>query len=488
MGPLRTGILGLAGDRRAMSTTFIAQIRRHAATEREAIRSDTASLSYPELMERVEREAAALAAAGIGPGSIVGLSIADEVEHIVATLALMRTGAWHIALATHDTVTVRLAMATRVHATHIVASADVAALPGIRQLVWPLPAASAALGDSEGGVFLRTSGTTGEMNIVPLTAMDLAIQSARNAEYAGGRLFRPAAIEHNNSRRHRLYCAFMGGTNVVRPPGSFDVVDQCLRHGVTTLDLALMQAADLARSALPGKFPDIDIRVSGSAVPIDTRRQIEDRLTRRLYVRYGSTESGTISSALPGEHDDEETVGRVASGLDLQVVDDDGRPVAAGETGHIRLRGGGITAGYFDGPEQTARRFRDDWYWPGDMGALRPDGSLVVRGRADDMINLNGINIFPAEIERVLERHPDVAVAAALAIESAAHGQIPIAAVELRDGAVATERQLAGYAREHLALRAPRRIVVLDKLPRNSQGKVIRREIAAMIGMRRGTT
>lgn len=459
--------------------SFVEHFLRHAelAPSSEAISADGISISYFELVQRVERQAASLAGAGVGPGATVGIAIADEIEHLVACLALLRAGAWQVALASHDTEAERGSIAARVHATHVLSDRPEFAVSGAALVDWPPQPLGDPLGALRGGILLRTSGTTGGMNIVPLTDSELAIQSARNTEYSGGRLFRPASIEHNNSKRHRLYCAYMGGTNVLRRAGSFDVADYCRRHRVTTLDLALMQAADLAATTEPGAFPDIDIRVSGSAVPIDTRRRIEERLTRRLYVRYGSTETGTISSSIPGRHDETESVGPVVSGLELEIVDGDGIAMAYGEAGHIRLRGAGIAEGYFETPEQTQRRFRDGWFWPGDMGRLHDDGSLVVVGRADDMINLNGINIFPAEIERVLERHPAVQAAAALPLNSPAHGQIPVAAVELHPETVAEERELIAYAREHLALRAPRRILVLDKLPRNSQGKVLRQEI-----------
>jgi acyl-coenzyme A synthetase/AMP-(fatty) acid ligase len=305
------------------------------------------------------------------------------------------------------------------------------------------------------------------------------VQAARNAEYIDGRLLRPASIEHNNSKRHRLYCAAMGGTNVFRPEGAYDLVAFCRQTNVTTLDLALMQAADLASLPRSG-LERVDVRVSGSAIPFEVRSRIEQNVTRRLYVRYGSTESGTVSFAGPGEHDAEESVGQVVDGLELEIVSDAGLPLAVGEAGHIRMRGEGIAGGYFEGPEQTGRRFRDGWYWPGDLGSVRADGSLRILGRADDMINLNGINIFPSEIERVLEQHTDVRVAAALPLASAIHGQIPVAAVERRDGGLVTDRELVAYAREHLALRAPRRIIIVEQLPRNSQGKIVRRELAAL--------
>lgn len=457
-----------------------ARLREFARRGGEAVAVDDLSIEWAALLVQVEKEAAGLAAAGVGPGSTVGIAVAEEVEHFVACLALIRAGAWQIALATHDPEAERQAIAVRTGVTHVLSSGD-HSLPGIPHLAWPLGGGEPlSAGHPEGGVMLRTSGTTGTMNIVPLSAAALLVQADRNVEYAGGRLFRPASIEHNNSKRHRLYCAALGGTNVFRPLGAFDAIAYCREMRVTTLDLALMQAVDLAAKARDEALAGTDVRVSGSAVPHAVRRQVEQNLSRRLFVRYGSTESGTVSFAGPGEHDERGSVGGVVDGIDLQIVDAAGEPISAGQVGHIRMRGEGIVSGYFDGAEQTARRFRDGWYWPGDMGSLDAEGRLTIHGRADDMINLNGVNIFPSEIEQVLEAHPAVEAAAALPMASGIHGQIPVAAVELREGGVVTDRELVAYAREHLALRAPRRIIILDRLPRNDQDKILRREIAKL--------
>jgi long-chain acyl-CoA synthetase len=276
----------------------------------------------------------------------------------------------------------------------------------------------------------------------------------------------------------------MGGTNVFRPPRDFDEAMFCREYGVTCLDISRMHASNLAAQGGPGRFDGVKLRTGGSAIPIDVRRAIEQQVTPLLYVRYASTESGAIAMAGPGEHDEAETVGRPLPGVDLQIVGPDDRPLPTGETGRIRLRALGMATGYLDGGEQAASRFRDGWFWSGDVGMLRPDGSLIVQGRQDDMMILNGVNIFPAEIERVLERHPAVHVAAALPLPSRVHGQIPVAAVELRADAVAAPTELQSYAREHLGLRAPRRILVIDRLPRNSQGKIMRREIANLFEQR----
>lgn len=467
---------GQNADGGGVQLSFLTRIAAHGS--KIAVVTDAGQFDYRELLERIEERAVAYSRAGIGPGGVVGLEIADEVDHLVASLALISIGAYHLTLATHDPAAAKEALAARAGVTHVVTAHDIVRGIGAGR---PTPEGR------EGGVYLKTSGTTGDMNIVAFTGTQLGQQAERHPEYASERLLRLASIEHNNSKRHRLYCAFMGGANVFRPAGELDVAAFCRTHGVTCLDISRMHASDLASQGELGRFDGVKLRTGGSSVPYDVRRAIEHRVTAELYVRYASTETGAIAMARPGEHDEAESVGKPLPGVELQIVDPEGHVVAAGETGRIRLRAPGIAAGYLDGGEQTASRFRDGWFWPGDMGTLRPDGSLIVQGRQDDMMILNGINIFPAEIERVLERHPAVHMAAALPMTSAVHGQIPVAAVELRADGAATAQELQHYARESLALRAPRRILILPRLPLNSQGKVLRREIAALFDPKQRT-
>jgi acyl-CoA synthetase (AMP-forming)/AMP-acid ligase II len=440
-----------------------------------AIATERQSTTYADLADQVTEASAELRAAGVVPGAVVGLEAADEVEHLVLALALLALGTHHITLASHDPENVRKQLLTRARATHRASAQAVHRLP------------EGLLRAGEGGVYLKTSGTTGDMNIVPFTVEQLRQQAQRHPEYASERLLRLASIEHNNSKRHRLYCAFMGGTNVFRPHDDFDVASFCQFHGVTCLDISRMHASDLAARGELGRFDGVKLRTGGSAIPIDVRRAIEQHVTPLLYVRYASTESGAIAMARPGEHDDDESVGRPLAGVDLEIVTETGEPVPEGAPGLIRLRAAGVATGYLDSGEQSATRFRDGWFWPGDVGRLRPDGTLVVLGRADDMFILNGLNVFPAELERVLESHPAVKVAAASALKSKAHGDIPVAAVELVAGAEVTVLELMTFARERLALRAPRRILVVESLPRNSQGKLLRREVASIVDASRKT-
>ncbi len=467
-----------------MSPGFCERLRHHAARRpgHAAIATARDSLSYAQLLRRVEAGLGYLRRHGIAQGAVVGLALDDEVEHLIASLSLMAAGATQITLATHDAAALRARLAERVRVSHVLSASDAYRIPGTTFLNFPgQEQASAALADDlpadVATLFLRTSGTTGDMNIVAFSERQIADQAARHDDYAGERLLRLASIEHNNSKRHRLYCVWAGGTNVFRPRKPIDIVDFALRHEVTCLDISRMHASDLAATHDAHRLAGIKLRTGGSEVPVDVRRSIEKSVTRNLYVRYAATECGGIAMARPGEHDAEASAGRLLEGVELEIVDADGNVLPSGDAGEIRLRAPGMATAYVDSPVDSAARFRDGWFYPGGVGYLRADGHLVVQGRKDDMIILNGLNIFPAEIERVLEAHPAVSVAAALSLPSPVHGQIPVAAVELRTNAVVTVSELRLYARQHLALRSPRRILILPSLPRNAQGKIMRRVI-----------
>jgi acyl-CoA synthetase (AMP-forming)/AMP-acid ligase II len=181
--------------------------------------------------------------------------------------------------------------------------------------------------------------------------------------------------------------------------------------------------------------------------------------------------------AMPGEHDVDECSGRPIDGVELRIVDASGSVVPQGTVGEIALRTPGMVTAYFGNEAQTAARFRVGWFYPGDVGLIRSDGQLVVQGRKDEMIIMNGLNIFPKEIESVLESHPAIRIAAALALPSRTHGDIPVAAVELAANSELSGPDIQRWAHGQLGPRSPKRIVIVDRLPRNSQGKITKKDL-----------
>jgi acyl-CoA synthetase (AMP-forming)/AMP-acid ligase II len=234
--------------------------------------------------------------------------------------------------------------------------------------------------------------------------------------------------------------------------------------------------AEAAAPGFPGWPAGTALVVTGGALSGPLRQEVCARVTRNLMVLYGATETGPISLATPEEvlaHPD--TVGRPYPQVAVRIVDDAGRPVPRGARGLIRIRTPAGVTRYLDDEEATGRAFHDGWFEPGDVCEAVADGSLIYAGRADDMMNLGSIKIFPAEIEAAAEGFPGLVECAAFALRAPALGDIPVLAAVAREDFDAAA--LLAHCRARLGVRAPRKVVVLPALPRNAVGKVVRRDL-----------
>jgi len=220
-----------------------------------------------------------------------------------------------------------------------------------------------------------------------------------------------------------------------------------------------------------------------AATPVDP--VIAEEFIRRtgIGVRagYGTSELPVINQN-PVDHPELwrlDSVGPEAPDSPVRIVDpDDGSPRAAGVEGEIQITGPDLMLGYLP-EEANADAFTDDgWFRTGDLGWVGDDGWLHITGRLKDLIRVNAFQVAPAEVEHELMTHPAVADCAVFGVPDPATGEKPIAAVVLRPGAAATEDELAAYVAERLATyKHLKRVVLLDELPRNAGGKVLRREL-----------
>ncbi len=224
-----------------------------------------------------------------------------------------------------------------------------------------------------------------------------------------------------------------------------------------------------------------------STVSGSLRRRVRERLCSKLYVLYGTNESSTMCvTELKDVYAVQGTVGRPNKGFELQVVGPGEKPLPHGEPGTIRVKSRTSIDGYFQDEESTRQFFRNGWFYPGDHGVITNDGQLIHLGRADDLMIMNGINIYPSEIEQVLCSHPEVHDVAAMPLTHEVHQDIPVCAVVLEKNANETAEDLLDFAREKLGASAPFRIVILDAIPCNEQGKPMRAELHKMIVDRLG--
>jgi acyl-CoA synthetase (AMP-forming)/AMP-acid ligase II len=446
-------------------------------------------IPYGALALASRRMAAWLLRQGIAPGDRVGLTLREDLWHLLATLGLLRIGCAQVTLGSHDPPAMRAAFARRLGVAVALGESAADALPGIslllpdiagiiadRSLDGPLPALA------EGTLILTSSGTTGRPKVVEMTARVLAEQAALTRDWGRVR-HRIASAEFNNGKRHQMQVLAVGGTEVlVNNARDRPLAEVCAAFGVDRVDMAPLVAerllAELARPGATPWPPGAMIMMSGARAPAALRAELQARVTRLVGVNLGCTEAGGIAIAGPDDHAvHPETVGFPFAGTRVEVVDDAGRALPPNEPGRVRVTSRAIVAGYLDDPEATARAFRDGWFLPGDAGWFTPEGALVLAGRADDMMNLGTIKIFPAEIEAAAEGFPGLVDCAAFA-RASTFGDIPLLAVVARDGFDAAA--LLEHCRARLGLRAPRGVVVLPALPRNAAGKVVRRDLAAL--------
>jgi fatty-acyl-CoA synthase len=238
-----------------------------------------------------------------------------------------------------------------------------------------------------------------------------------------------------------------------------------------------------ARDALPRLMK---VATAGSAPPMATIQGAEEKFGWRVIQIYGLTETApflTVSKIKP--HMDDWTpeqkfrvqakTGYAMIGVDLRVVDDDGRDVAAdsGEVGEVLARSNVVMAGYWRQQEATDAVIVDGWFHTGDMGTIDSEGYLEVVDRKKDLIISGGENISSIEVEGLLYKHPAVLEAAIIAAPDERWGEVPYAVVVLKEGAQATESDIIEFCRNRLAhFKCPKRVDFIDTLPRTATGKV----------------
>lgn len=453
-----------------------------------AIVSPDGTLRYRDLHARVAGCAAWLRTLGIERGERVGITIADEPLHLVVALALASLGAAHLTLASHDGPAGRARLAARIGARRVLVAIEEHRLAELENVLvdperaasWtdvprdplPMPDPASFL------TFFTTSGTTGEAKIIPVRHDDFLLQTARSKV---GRVLSLAPIEHAIAKRQFLYAVIRGTSVAVPGAGGMPIARLCAELGVDIIASNAPRAkALMGEAARFGRLPPgTELTAAGTRTSAAFRRQLLEQVCDAVHITYSLQECGSVARTI--ERDPEattDTVGRPHPGVDVVVVDPSGTPLPAGEVGEIRIRAPGMASGYLDDDAANARHFRDGWFQPGDLASFTHDRSLVVHGRADDVMILNGIKIAPAEIERALERHPSVRAVVAFPLRSPVHGEVPVAAVELVEGSRAEARDLQAYAREALGLRAPRRVIVVGSLPITEGGKVDVRELA----------
>ena len=371
---------------------------------------------------------------------------------------------------------------------------------GVVSLASPGGAAEAAAGGVEPlspelddvALVLHTSGTTSRPKRVPLAHRNLTA-SVENiiATYElsdGDVSLCVMPLFHVHGLVASTLSTLRSGGTVVVPPrfnplGFWPLVDEHRATWFSAVPTMFQALLSRARSGSAPRNPGRlrFIRSCSAALSPATMEQMESTFGVPVVEAYGMTEAAHQMASNPLPPDDR-IPGSVGPGTGVQIgiMDDAGELQTTGTVGEVVISGPNVIRGYESNPDANATSFVGDWFRTGDQGELDEQGVLTLRGRLKELINRSGEKISPVEIDEVLLSHPAVAEAVAFGVPHPAHGEEPTAAVVL--GSEVTERELVAHCRQSLAtFKVPRRIHIVDAIPRTATGKVQRRIVAEVV-------
>jgi acyl-CoA synthetase (AMP-forming)/AMP-acid ligase II len=274
------------------------------------------------------------------------------------------------------------------------------------------------------------------------------------------------------------------GFNALRFFGWLGVADASWYTAVPTMHQAILARATRNLETIAAHRLRF-IRSSSSSLPPQVMAELEAAFACPVIESYGMTEAShqMTSNPLPPRARKPGSVG-VAAGPQVAIMADDGGMVPAGEVGEIVIRGPNVTRGYEANPDANAQAFAYGWFHTGDQGTMDDEGYVRVTGRLKEIINRGGEKISPREVDEVIMDHPAVAQVITFAMPHAMLGEDVAAAVVLREGQSASERDIRDFVAARLAdFKVPRKVVILDEIPKGATGKLQRIGLAAKLGL-----
>ena len=353
---------------------------------------------------------------------------------------------------------------------------------------------SPAAGDT--ALLLHTSGTTSRPKLVPLSHGNLAASAAHIGKTLaltpGDRCLNIMPLFHIHGLVAAVLSSLAAGGGVFCTPG-FNALRFFSWLGeagptwytaVPTMHQAILSRADRNRDAI-GRTRLRFIRSSSASLPQQVMAELESAFGCPVIESYGMTEAAhqMTSNPLPPRPRKPGSVGP-AAGPEVAIMADDGTMQPAGATGEIVIRGPNVTAGYESNAEANRTAFAHGWFHTGDQGMMDAEGYIRVTGRLKEIINRGGEKISPLEVDEVLMDHPAIAQVVTFAMPHEKLGEEVAAAVVLREGAGASEQDIRAFAAARLAdFKVPRRVVLLDEIPKGATGKLQRIGLAAKLGL-----
>lgn len=340
--------------------------------------------------------------------------------------------------------------------------------------------------ESDLAVIIYTSGTTGRPKGAMLSHGNLLhnVESCRKVleAFDGDRFVVLLPMFHSFMLCVGVFLPLLVGGSIlliksVHP--AKNILQEIIQRKATLLPAIPQFFRTLCSAQIPADFP-LRLCLSGAApLPLEVLKEFNKRVPIPLLEGYGLSEASPVVSINPIRGPWKAgSIGLPIPGVEVSVQNDSGEQVADDEIGEICVRGGNVMQGYWNQAEETAKALRNDWLLTGDIGYRDSEGYLFITDRKKDMLLVNGINVYPREIEEVLYQFPGVREAAVIGVSDARRGELPVAFVAADEGVVLEEKPIIEYLKEKLAAyKVPRNVSILPNLPRNPTGKILKTEL-----------
>jgi fatty-acyl-CoA synthase len=490
-----------------------------------ALRWRDQALTFKDLDEKIDRFATGLASRGVGRGSSVIVMTKNRPEFLIAQCGASRIGAAAVSVSWRSTAAELEYLATHSGAKMICFEHDL--WPTVAEAKKRLPnippESFVAIGgdvpgctppctsfedllkgepyqddgshpEEDAAVVIYTSGTTGKpkgaVRKFPKDALAAALRFIAETPMRTDDVHLVTCPLYHSTAFGFLALSHMLGATVVimdefKPELFLRDVE---RWGVTTTAVVptmLHRVVSLPPETL-AKYSARTLRVifsGGAPLSGPLALEVMDRFGDVLFNFYGATETGLVTLAKPQDlRASPGTIGKVVPGNEIRLLDDAGHEVPQGTVGELYVLNKMLVAGYHKDEAATKESMRDGFFSVGDLARRDRDGRYFIEGRTRDMVISGGVNVYPAEVEAVLEAHPDIAEVAVVGVEDPEWGERVRAFIVKRAGATIDEGELRSFVRERLAgAKVPRDFVFLDTLPRNPTGKVLKRELRAHV-------
>ncbi len=481
-------------------------------------------VTYGELDDRMNRVAAGLQRRGFRRNSSVVIMMRNRPEFLEVQAGAGRLGAAAVSVSWRSTAAELVYLAQHCGAKAIVFEADLwhvveqakKSLPAIgdrdfiavgggigscgacgdyeQDLLAPRGATFKVDSDAteDASVVIYTSGTTGKpkgaVRKFPKDAMHASMQFISETPMRSDDVHLVTCpLYHSTAFGFLAFTALLGGTSVLmdefKPEPFLQLVE---RHGVTTTAVVptILHRVMALGPTILDKYDVRSMRAIftvGAPLPGPLGTQLMDHFGDVLFNCYGATETGLVTMAKPDDlRAAPGCIGKALPGNEVRLLDDRGNDVPPGEVGELYVRNKMLVAGYHNDSESTRASMKEGFFSVGDLARRDRDGRFFIEGRKRDMIISGGVNVYPAEVEAVIEANPEVAEVAVVGVDDPEWGERVRAFVVKHPGSSLDEGALKVWCRDRLAgPKVPRDFVFIDALPRNPTGKVLKRELRA---------